>query len=54
MQRQMHKTLINAEKVIIAAVNGPAAGYGVSSIALCDLIYTIPENVSMNFACIFP
>lgn len=38
-----HKTLINSEKVLIAAVNGPGIGYGTSSIALFDLVYAVPE-----------
>ncbi|KAI1627401.1 dodecenoyl-CoA delta-isomerase [Exophiala viscosa] len=38
-----HKTLILTDKVLIAAVNGPAVGYGTSSIALFDLVYAIPE-----------
>ena len=41
----MHKTLINASKVLIAAVNGPAIGYGNSSIALFDLVYSVPDAI---------
>lgn len=41
----MHKLLINAEKVLIAAVNGPAVGWGTSSIALFDLVYSVPDAV---------
>jgi Delta3-Delta2-enoyl-CoA isomerase len=40
---QMHKVLINTNKVLIAAVNGPAVGYGTSSIALFDLVYSVPD-----------
>lgn len=39
---QLNKTLISCEKVTIAAVNGPAAGFGVSSLALFDLVYCVP------------
>jgi peroxisomal 3,2-trans-enoyl-CoA isomerase len=39
----LNKHLISSQKVLIAAVNGPAAGYGVSSLALYDLVYCIPE-----------
>ncbi|KAK4940132.1 hypothetical protein LTR10_019667 [Elasticomyces elasticus] len=38
-----HKTLISTDKVLVAAVNGPAVGYGTSSIALFDLVYSVPE-----------
>lgn len=40
----MHQIWINAEKVTIAAVNGPAVGYGTSSIALFDLVYSVPDS----------
>jgi peroxisomal 3,2-trans-enoyl-CoA isomerase len=39
----LNKLLILSEKVLIAAVNGPAAGYGVSSLALFDLVYSVPD-----------
>jgi len=39
----MHELLINTDKVLIAAVNGPAVGYGTSSIALFDLVYSVPD-----------
>ncbi|KAH7086710.1 ClpP/crotonase-like domain-containing protein [Paraphoma chrysanthemicola] len=39
----LNKILITTEKIIIAAVNGPAAGYGVSSLALFDLVYSVPN-----------
>ena len=41
--REIHATLINAQKVIIAAVNGPGVGWGTTSIALCDLVYSVPD-----------
>ena len=43
--RETHKTLINASKVMIAAVNGPAVGYGTSSVALFDLVYSVPDAI---------
>jgi peroxisomal 3,2-trans-enoyl-CoA isomerase len=39
----LNKLLIESEKILIAAVNGPAAGYGVSSLALFDLVYSVPD-----------
>ncbi|KAK3710757.1 hypothetical protein LTR37_010176 [Vermiconidia calcicola] len=42
---QMHQLLIKAEKVFIAAVNGPAVGWGTSSIALFDLVYSVPDAI---------
>jgi peroxisomal 3,2-trans-enoyl-CoA isomerase len=39
----LNKLLISCEKILIAAVNGPAAGYGVSSLALFDLVYSVPD-----------
>lgn len=45
MSRQTHRLLINSYKVLIAAINGPAVGYGTSSIALFDLVYSIPDAI---------
>jgi peroxisomal 3,2-trans-enoyl-CoA isomerase len=39
----LNKLLISCKKILIAAVNGPAAGYGVSSLALFDLVYSVPD-----------
>lgn len=38
---QLNKLLITTTKILIAAVNGPAAGYGVSSLALFDLVISV-------------
>ncbi|KAH8694036.1 ClpP/crotonase-like domain-containing protein [Talaromyces proteolyticus] len=41
--RELNRLLILCEKVLIAAVNGPAIGYGTTSLALYDLVYSVPE-----------
>ena len=40
---EFHELLINADKVLIAAVNGPAVGWGSSCLALFDLVYSVPD-----------
>ncbi|KAF9374659.1 Enoyl-CoA delta isomerase 2, mitochondrial, partial [Mortierella sp. AD011] len=35
--------LIYFPKLIIAAVQGPAIGFGVTSVAICDVVYATPE-----------
>ncbi|KAJ9638081.1 hypothetical protein H2204_004392 [Knufia peltigerae] len=39
----LNKMLIDCDKVTIAAVNGPGAGYGTSCLALFDLVYAVPD-----------
>lgn len=41
----IHETLINSNKVLISAVNGPAPGWGTSSLALTDLVYSTPDAI---------
>ena len=36
------RLLTLSPKILIAAVNGPAAGFGTSSLALYDLVYSVP------------
>jgi peroxisomal 3,2-trans-enoyl-CoA isomerase len=35
--------MINCDKILIAAVNGPGVGYGTSSLGLFDLVYSVPD-----------
>jgi len=35
--------MILSDKVLVAAVNGPAPGWGTSSLALSDLVYSSPD-----------
>ncbi|KAG0346621.1 Enoyl-CoA delta isomerase 2, mitochondrial [Podila humilis] len=37
------RQLIHFPKLIIAAIQGPVIGFGVTSTALCDVVYTVPE-----------
>ncbi|ORE01542.1 ClpP/crotonase [Rhizopus microsporus var. microsporus] len=45
-RRQVTKTLvdelINFPKLLIAGVNGNAIGFGVTTLALCDVVYSVP------------
>jgi Delta3-Delta2-enoyl-CoA isomerase len=40
---ELNRLLISTDKILIAAVNGPAVGYGVSILALFDLVYSAPQ-----------
>lgn len=40
---ELTKSFILSKKILIGAVNGPAAGYGTSSLALFDLVYAVPD-----------
>lgn len=40
---QLNKELILSEKILIAAVNGAAAGYGSTCISLFDLVFAVEE-----------
>ncbi|KAF2167155.1 hypothetical protein M409DRAFT_22584 [Zasmidium cellare ATCC 36951] len=40
---KIHEAIINTNKLVVSAVNGPAPGWGTSSIALSDLVYAAPD-----------
>ncbi|KAK4493784.1 hypothetical protein PRZ48_014969 [Zasmidium cellare] len=42
---KIHEAIINTNKVVVSAVNGPAPGWGTSSIALSDLVYAAPDAI---------
>ncbi|KAE8327237.1 ClpP/crotonase-like domain-containing protein [Aspergillus sergii] len=42
---EVHKAMINSDKILVAAVNGPAAGWGTTSLALADFVYASPSAV---------
>lgn len=48
---QLNKAMILAEKLLIAAVNGPAVGYGATSLALFDLVYSVPDAYFFHPVC---
>jgi peroxisomal 3,2-trans-enoyl-CoA isomerase len=39
----IQECLINSNKILISAVKGPAPGWGTSSLALSDLVYSTPD-----------
>ncbi|KAG4440123.1 hypothetical protein IFR05_004381 [Cadophora sp. M221] len=40
---ELNRIFILSKKILIAAVNGAAAGYGTSSLALFDIVYAVPD-----------
>lgn len=40
----VQECLINSNKILISAVQGPAPGWGTSSLALSDLVYATPNS----------
>lgn len=40
---QLNRLFILSEKILIAAVNGPAVGFGATILALFDLVYCVPD-----------
>lgn len=43
LHRTLVAELIKFPKLLIAAVNGPAFGFAVTTLALCDAVYSVPS-----------
>ncbi|GAA5815604.1 hypothetical protein MFLAVUS_009116 [Mucor flavus] len=41
--KELVDEMINFPKLLIAGVNGPAIGFGVTTLALCDVVYSVSE-----------
>src|ERR1700731_681039 len=41
--RALVAAMVNFPKLLIAAINGHAIGFGVTTMALCDVIYSVPH-----------
>ncbi|KXT11582.1 hypothetical protein AC579_3116 [Pseudocercospora musae] len=41
----IHEYLIKTNKLVVSAINGPAPGWGTTSIALSDLVYAAPNAI---------
>ncbi|KAG1514633.1 hypothetical protein G6F52_009873 [Rhizopus delemar] len=41
--RAVVSAMIQFPKILIGAVNGPSIGFGTTTLALCDVVYAVPE-----------
>jgi enoyl-CoA hydratase/carnithine racemase len=49
--RDFVSALIDFPKILIAVVNGPAVGIAVTTLGLCDVVYTTDKVLSHTFCC---
>ena len=50
--RLMVRLLVTCSKPMIAAVNGPAVGFGVSLASLCDIVLANNEVLDTSYDCV--
>jgi peroxisomal 3,2-trans-enoyl-CoA isomerase len=49
--RNFVSALIDFPKILVSEVNVPAIGIAVTTLALCDVVYTTDKVLSQTFCC---